>query len=38
MEHYHLTWLLGILHDNKEQNPLLFSEKIDFVLQDLFPN
>ncbi len=25
MEQYHMGWLLGILHDNKEQNPLLFS-------------
>jgi hypothetical protein len=37
MEQYHMGWLLGILHDNKEQNPVLFSERIDWVLQDLTP-
>lgn len=37
MDEYHQCWLLGILHDNKEQNPVLFSERIDYVLKDLFP-
>ncbi|CAM6001511.1 unnamed protein product [Sphagnum balticum] len=25
MEQYHKGWLLGVLHDNKEQNPVLFA-------------
>ncbi len=37
MDQYHMGWLLGILHDNKEQNPVVYSEKIDYVLQDLLP-
>ncbi len=37
MQQYHMCWLLGILHDNKEQDPVLFSEKIDWVLEDLRP-
>ena len=37
MEQYHMGWLLGILHDNKEQNPLLYSERINWVIQDLLP-
>ncbi len=37
MDEYHQCWLVGILHDNKEHDPLLFSERIDYVLKDLFP-
>ena len=32
-----MGWLLGILHDDKEQNPLLYSERINWVIQDLLP-
>lgn len=35
---YHLNWLVGVLHDSKEDDPLLFSEHIDEVLKDLLPN
>lgn len=34
---YHLNWLVGVLHDSKEDDPLFFSEKIDEVLKDLLP-
>lgn len=37
MDEYHQCWLLGILHDNKEHNPVLYSERIDYVLKDLYP-
>jgi hypothetical protein len=37
MDEYHQCWLVGILHDNKEHDPVLFSERIDYVLKDLFP-
>lgn len=32
---YHLNWLVGILHDAKEDDPILYSEKIDEILKDL---
>jgi hypothetical protein len=32
---YHLNWLVGVLHDSKEDDPVMFSERIDGVLQDL---
>jgi hypothetical protein len=32
-----MSWLIGILHDVKEDNPILYGEKIDDVLQDLLP-
>jgi hypothetical protein len=35
MEDYHMGWLLGILHDNKERDPLLYGEKIGWVIEDL---
>ena len=38
MEDYHLSWLVGILHDDKEIDPLLYSEKIDYIVQDLLPS
>jgi hypothetical protein len=34
---YHLNWLVGVLHDSKEDDPVKFSEDIDAVLQDLLP-
>lgn len=38
MEQYHMGWLIGIMHDDKEHDPLLFSEKIDKVIEDLLPH
>lgn len=35
---YHLNWLVGVLHDSKEDDPVVFSERIDDVLQDLLPS
>ncbi len=32
---YHLNWLVGILHDAKEDDPTFYSERIDEVLKDL---
>ena len=37
MEQYHMGWLIGILHDDKEHDPLLFNDKIDYVIEDLLP-
>ena len=31
-----MGWLLGILHDNKEQNPTIYAQMIDWVVNDLF--
>lgn len=33
-----MGWLIGIMHDDKEHDPLLFSEKIDKVIEDLLPH
>ena len=37
MEQYHMGWLIGILHDDKEHDPLLYSEKIGAIIEDLLP-
>lgn len=34
---YHMTWLVGLLHDTKEDDFLTYSERIDDVLKDLLP-
>lgn len=30
-----MCWLIGILHDSKEDNPVEYGSNIDDVLQDL---
>lgn len=34
---YHMSWLVGILHDAKEDDLITYSENIDDVLVDLLP-
>ena len=34
---YHMTWLVGLLHDTKEDDLLKYSESIDEILSDLLP-
>ena len=37
LQDYHLNWLVGVLHDSQEDDPMLYGEKIEEVLQDLLP-
>jgi hypothetical protein len=37
IEDYHMTWLVGLLHDTKEDELMIYSERIDDVLKDLLP-
>lgn len=32
-----MTWLVGLLHDTKEDDLVTYSEQIEDVLQDLMP-
>ena len=32
-----MNWLVGLLHDTKEDNLITYSERIDDVLKDLLP-
>jgi hypothetical protein len=34
---YHMTWLVGLLHDTKEDDLFIYSDRIDDVLKDLLP-
>ena len=34
---YHMNWLVGVLHDAKEDDLFTYNEEIDDVLVDLLP-
>lgn len=32
-----MSWLVGLLHDTKEDGLIIYSERIEEVLRDLLP-